>query len=76
MSIHSTGMGDLGPLVVKPREACKMLSCSHKKLYQLLADGELESFKDGRSRKITVTSIKRRIASQVASARSTLKRPI
>ncbi|HEX9324541.1 MAG TPA: helix-turn-helix domain-containing protein [Xanthobacteraceae bacterium] len=68
-------MGDLGPLVVKPREACKMLSCSHKKLYQLLADGELESFKDGRSRKITVTSIKRRIASQVASARPTLKRP-
>jgi hypothetical protein len=52
-----------------------MLSCSHKKLYQLLADGELESFKDGRSRKITVTSIKRRIASQVASARPTLKRP-
>jgi excisionase family DNA binding protein len=75
MSICSTGLGDLEPLIVKPREACKMLSCSHKKLYQLLADGELESFKDGRSRKITVASIKRRIARQLASARPNLKRP-
>jgi excisionase family DNA binding protein len=75
MSIRDTQLFHVAPLIVKPRDACKMLSCSHKKLYQLLADGELESFTDGRSRKITVTSIKRHIDARLASARSALKRP-
>jgi excisionase family DNA binding protein len=74
MSITSGELG--GPLIVKPSVACNMLSCSHKKLYQLLADGELESFRDGRSRKITVASIKALIARGLAaSAVSKLKRP-
>ena len=52
MSIHSTGLSDLEfALVVNPRTACLMLSCSHKRLYQLMVDGELESFKNGRARK-------------------------
>jgi hypothetical protein len=77
MSIHSTGLGDLeGPLVVKPRVACQLLSCSHKRLYQLLGDGQLDSFKDGRSRKITVASIRQLIARGLAAATaSQLKRP-
>jgi len=36
-----------------------MLDCGITRLYRLLAAGELESFLDGRSRKITVTSIRR-----------------
>ena len=76
MSICSTGLGNLEPLIVKPRQACQMLSCGRKRLYQLLAEGTLESFKDGRSRKITVSSIKRHIANRVASAGSTLRRPV
>jgi excisionase family DNA binding protein len=77
MSNTSTALGNLGgPLVVKPNVACSMLSVSHKKLYQLLADGQLESFRDGRSRKITVASIERFISSGLAaSATSKLKRP-
>jgi excisionase family DNA binding protein len=77
MSIHSTGLGDLErALVVNPRTACLMLSCSHKHLYQLMADGEIESFKCGRARKITVASIKALIARGLAaSAASPLKRP-
>jgi excisionase family DNA binding protein len=77
MSTTSTGLGDLGrALVVKPRVACEMLSCSHKRLYQLLADGELESYAEGRSRLITVASIEARIARGLASsAASPLKRP-
>jgi hypothetical protein len=77
MSIHSTGPGDLvGPLVVKPRTACLLLSCSHKRLYQLLSAGELESFTNGRSRLITVASIKLLIARGLAaSTASPLKRP-
>ena len=69
MSIHSTGLGDLGgALVVKPRQACRLLDCGHKRLYQLLAEGQLESFKDGRSRKITMESIRRFIARGLAAA--------
>jgi len=53
-----------------------MLGCSHKRLYQLLADGELESFKDGRSRKITVASIQSRIARKLDASRGKkLRRP-
>jgi hypothetical protein len=77
MSTTSTGLGELGrALVVSPRTACLMLSCSHKRLYQLLADGQLDSFKENRSRKITVASIRLLIARGLAaSAASPLKRP-
>lgn len=62
MSICSAAPSDVGPLVVKPREARRMLACSNTRLYELLAAGELDSFLDGRSRKITVESIHRYIA--------------
>jgi hypothetical protein len=63
MSIRSTNLPDSeGALVVKPRVAWKMLSCSNTRGYELLAAGELDSFLDGRSRKITVESIRRYIA--------------
>jgi hypothetical protein len=77
MSITSTGLGDPGNvLVVTPRAACLMLSCSRKRLYQLLADGELISFTNGRSRRVTVASIKELVARGIAaSAASKLKRP-
>ena len=54
------------PLVVKPKVAWKMLACSNTRGYKLLAAGELESFKDGRSRKITVASIKALVARRLA----------
>jgi len=75
MSICSTGLGHEEPLIVKPREACKMLSCSHKKLYQLLADGELQSFRMGSSRKVVVDSIRQLIARGIAGG-TNLKRPV
>jgi hypothetical protein len=49
--------GDLERLVVRPRRACHLLDCGITRLYELLRDGE--SFLDGRSRKITVDSIRR-----------------
>jgi hypothetical protein len=54
------------PLVVKPRQACQLLACSMTRLYQLMNDGELENFTDGRSRKITMRSIKRYINKRLA----------
>lgn len=74
MSICSTDLGDLGPLVVKPKEARQLLRCSNTRLYELLGSGELDSFLDGRSRKIIVQSIHRyitrRLAASVASSES------
>ena len=50
-----------------------MLACGNTRLYELLAAKELESFLDGRSRKITVESIRRYIARQLAPAVSPTK---
>jgi excisionase family DNA binding protein len=61
---------DVEPLVVKPKVAWKMLGCGNTRGYELLAAGELESYKDGRSRKITVASIKAFVNRQLAAATS------
>jgi excisionase family DNA binding protein len=47
-----------------------MLSCGNTRGYELLAAGELDGYKDGRSRKITVASIEAYIARQLAAAKS------
>jgi hypothetical protein len=66
------GLG-VQPLVVKPKRACQIIDCGNTRLYELLAAGELESFLDGRSRKITVASlnryVERRLAANVAKAK-------
>ena len=53
-------------LVVKPKVAWKMLACSNTRGYELLAAGELDSYLEGRSRKITVDSILRYVARRLA----------
>jgi hypothetical protein len=55
------------PLVVAPRGACKMLTCGLTRFYEILP--ELDSYMDGRARRITVESIKRHIARKLAEAR-------
>jgi excisionase family DNA binding protein len=50
------------PLAVRPREACRLLSIGNTYLYQLLGAGALESYLDGRARRITMDSIHRHIA--------------
>jgi hypothetical protein len=73
MSISDKAPSDTAPLVVKPREARCMLACGNTRLYELLAAKELESFLDGRSRKITVESIRRYIARRLAPTVSPTK---
>ena len=68
MSTLSTGLPDWeGALVVKPKVAWKMLGCSNTRGYELLKAKELDSFLDGRSRKITIDSIRRYIARRLAA---------
>jgi excisionase family DNA binding protein len=45
-------------IVVKPRKAAEMLGCGITRLYDLIKAREIQSFKDGRSRKITTDSIR------------------
>jgi hypothetical protein len=55
-------------LVVSPRVACVMLNIGTTKLYSLLATRELETYMEGRVRRITVASIHRRIARLLAAS--------
>jgi hypothetical protein len=59
---------DIPPLIVKPKDARRMLACGQTRLYELMAAGELQSFNDGRSRKILVASIHRYIAKHLSAA--------
>jgi hypothetical protein len=53
--------------VVTPRRACYLLDCGTTHLYELIDNEEVESFLDGRSRKIVVASIHRLIARRLAA---------
>jgi hypothetical protein len=71
MSFPSTiGHTEDGPLVVSPRRARHLLDVGNTRLYELLAASELDSFLDGRSRKITVESIHRYISRRLATDHS------
>jgi excisionase family DNA binding protein len=50
--------GDGEALVVSPRRPGQLLAISRTTVYELLGRGELETFTLGKSRKITVASIK------------------
>ena len=66
MSIMSTGLGDDEPLVVSPQRAQRLLEIGHTRLYELMGSGELESYTEGKSRRITVASIKKLIERRLA----------
>jgi excisionase family DNA binding protein len=53
---------DADPLVVRPREACRLLALGNTRLYQLIGAGELASYRDGRARRITMASIRAYVA--------------
>jgi excisionase family DNA binding protein len=59
-----------GPLVASPNQAMQKLLVSRSKLYELINTGELESYTEGRSRRITFESInayvKRRLEAEAA----------
>ena len=61
------------PMVVPPRRAEQMLCVSHRKLYELLRDGELKSFTIGRGRRITMASITALIERRLGTAAAATK---
>jgi excisionase family DNA binding protein len=56
---YADALGDR--LAVSPKDACRVLDVGLTKLYELLNDGELESYLEGRRRKITTASIRARV---------------
>jgi excisionase family DNA binding protein len=59
------------PLAVSPRQACQLLNVGNTYLYDLINNDELESYLEGRARKITMRSIRARHERQLAVARGT-----
>jgi hypothetical protein len=68
MSVPSTGLCDYERLVVSPRRAMHMLDCGNTRLYELIKSKELDSYLDGRARKITVASIRALVERRLALA--------
>src|SRR6516225_3984719 len=62
------------PLAVSPRHACLLLGIGTTRLYQLIGNGELESYRDGRARRITMQSIRRRVERLLAAADASPRR--
>jgi excisionase family DNA binding protein len=64
---------DLGPLServsVTPRQACTALSLGITKLYELLGNGELASYREGKARRILVSSIRDYLARRLEASR-------
>ena len=55
------------PLVASPKQAMRAIQVSRKKLYELINTGELESYTEGKSRRITVKSINDYIERRLAA---------
>jgi hypothetical protein len=68
LALNITGLGNDEPLVVSPKRAQYLLGCGNTRFYELLTSGELESYKDGKSRKITMRSIRARVERKLAEA--------
>ena len=56
------------PLAVTPREACALLNIGNTRLYHLIGDKQLDSYREGRSRRIPMASIKAYIARCLAAS--------
>ena len=65
-----TVQSDIEVLLVRPRQACEMLSIGQTRLFELLNQRELQSFKDGGGRWISVASIRAYVERQLAQARA------
>jgi len=65
---RARSLPSVAPLAVPPQEAARLLSLGIWRIYALMRTGELESYRDGRARRITMASIHDRMARQIAAA--------
>jgi excisionase family DNA binding protein len=62
------------PLAVRPAEAGRLLGLCHSRVYQLLRSGELQSYADGRARRIPMQAIHDYMARRLAEAEGRWRR--
>jgi excisionase family DNA binding protein len=63
------------PLALSPRQTCSLLNIGITHLYELIRNNELDSYLEGRARRITMESIKRRVARLLAAGSATSASP-
>jgi excisionase family DNA binding protein len=70
MSSRSAPPADdsLEPLVVTPAQARRLLGVGNTYLYRLISTKELDSYTDGRARRIPLTSIRAYVARRLAAS--------
>jgi excisionase family DNA binding protein len=68
MSQTSTGIGHQEAIAVAPREAGRLLSLCLTEVYERMRSGELESYRDGRARRIPMESIHAYVARRRAAS--------
>jgi excisionase family DNA binding protein len=56
------------PLVVTPREACVLLNIGNTRLYHLISTKQIDSYNEGRARRIPMASIKAYLARCLAES--------
>jgi excisionase family DNA binding protein len=78
MSSRSTDVPNataLEPLVVTPREACKLLRIGNTRLYRLLGTKAIDSYNDGRARRIPLSSIRNYVARRIEASMGPRPKP-
>jgi excisionase family DNA binding protein len=65
---------EVAALVVSPRSGALILDIGLTRVYELINSGEIESYRDGKSRKIILDSLRSYVARQLA-AEATKQRP-
>lgn len=58
------------PITVTVNDACRIMGCGRNLIYDMLADGRLESIAIGRRRLITTESIRRFVATALEAERA------
>jgi excisionase family DNA binding protein len=55
---------------VSPRQTCLLLNIGNTRLYELIRNGELDTYREGRARRITMESIRHRVERLLTDAGS------
>ncbi|HEX2652242.1 MAG TPA: excisionase family DNA-binding protein [Xanthobacteraceae bacterium] len=78
--IEHPALSKLEAIAITPRRACELLAIGNTRLYQLIGEGELRSYLDGRARRILVAPIHeyvaRRLAAEGATGAATQAAPL
>lgn len=64
---HEKRAHSASPLAVSPKEAARLLELGQTRIYTLMRRGVLVSYRDGRTRRITMQSIHDHMARQLAA---------